>query len=197
MEEFIKGIAAVRTADGSVAVKWVWPSGYTCVRVVFVHRLGGRDAAELSPGELAECSDLCFTDEFTVAGGSYVFPIGAKDAGLLKFRVYCCDSPDSTDFSKSSGTAQITGITLNIGYKTSEKKSGKLHKKITIALKSDAQVPPGALAYRITPGGAEYVIHRRIEAGSSELGPIIAGAQDSVTLTLAPGHEDEYVIKTM
>ncbi len=197
MDEYIKGIAALRTADGSVAVKWVWPSGYSMVRIVFVHRLGGRDVTSLTPDELAECSDLCFTDEFQIAGGRYVFPIGAKDAGLLKFRVYCCDSPESTDFTKPSGIAQITGITLNISYKTAEKKGGKMYKKITLALKSDAEVPAGALAYRISPGGAEYVIHQRVAAGSSELGPIIAGAQAGVTLTLAPGHEDEYVINTM
>lgn len=195
MDEFIRGIEALHTADGSIAVKWIWPTGYTCVRVVFVHRLGGRDVSELTPEELAECSDLCFTDEFQIAGGRYVFPVGAKDAGLLKFRVYCCDSPESTDLTKFSGTAQITGITLGIKYKTSEKKSGKVYKKITLSLVSDAEVPAGALAYRVMPSGSEYVINSRTAAGASETGPIIVGVQESVTLGLAPGHEDEYVIE--
>lgn len=194
MDVFIKGIAALRTAEGSIAVKWVWPSGYTCLRIVFLHRAGGRDPSELSPEELAQCSDLCFAEEFQIAGGRYVFPIGANDAGLMKFRVYCCDSPESTDFSKFSDIAQITGITLNVSYKTSEKKSGKLYKKITLSIKSDADIPAGALAYTVKPSGTEYPVNRSVPKGDSEIGPVIVGTNESVTLGLAKGHENEYVI---
>ena len=194
MDGYIRGISAQRTSDGSIAVKWVWPSGYNCVRIVFLHRLHGREISELSAEELAGCSDLCFSDEFQIAGGRYIFPVGTSDAGLLKFRVYCCDSPESTDFTKSSDIAKITGITLKISYRTTEKKSGKTYKKITLSINSDADVPPGTLSYRVMPSGADYPINALIPAGASQTGPIITGVQESVKLGLAPGHDDEYVI---
>jgi hypothetical protein len=197
MSVYIKNMAAARTSDGSIALSWSWPQECSCVRVVFLHRLGGRDIASLSKDELAAASDLCFPDEFRIAGGKYIYPVGADDAGLLKFRVYCCDSPESTDTERFGETVQITGITLNIGYKLEEKKSGKLWKKVTFRLNCDRGVPAGTLAYRIGASDAEYRINSAIPAGASEAGPVIVGISDTVTLGLAPGHEDEYAVRAL
>ena len=188
MDEYIKNIAAARAADGNIVLSWAWPTGCGCVRVVFLHRLGGRDISDVPPSELGGVSDLCFMDEFQIAGGKYVYPIGGNDAGLLKFRVYCCDSPENIDFGKCSGTAQITGITLNISYRTSAKKSGKKYKKVTFSVKADAAVSAGSLAYTV------YNVNVPVPQGESELGPVILYAQDEAALELAAGHEDEYAI---
>jgi|GEM_PF-3589392 len=194
MDHFIKNIEASRTEDGNVCVSWSWPTGYSCVRVVFEHKLHGKDAASLSDAELAECSDLCFMDEFRISGGKYIYPVSDRDAGLLRFRVYCCDSPDSADFTKSSDSARITGITLNVRYRLIEKKSGKTYKKVKFTIDSDAEIPAGTLVYRLMPGRYAYSIDKMLPAGSSAIGPVIADAGDSVTLELAPGHEDEFAL---
>lgn len=194
MSVFIGNIGAARTADGNIAVSWNWPTGYSCVRIVFVHKLGGRDVARLTPDELSEVSDLCFTDEFQIAGGKYIFPVGANDTGLLKFRVYCCDDPAHTDFAKCSDTAHITGITLNINYKTAAKKCGKTYKKITFSVNADCAVPAEVLVYRLSPGDTEYHISADIPAGASELPPVIVPANCNAELRLAAGHEEEFEI---
>lgn len=194
MDHFIKNIEASHIEAGNVCVSWGWPTGYDCVRIVFEHKLGGRDAASLSPEELSECSDLCFMDEFRISGGKYIYPVADNDAGLLRFRVYCCDSPGSTDFTKSSDTARITGITLNVRYKLVEKKSGKTYKKVKFTIDSDAEIPSGTLAYRLQPGRYVYTVDKTLPAGASEIGPVIADARDSIKLELASGHEDEFVL---
>lgn len=194
MSAYIRNMNAARTADGSISLSWSWPQGCTCVRIVFLHRLGGRDVTELGADELAAASDLCFQDEFRIAGGKYIYPVGAGDAGLLKFRVYCCEGTDKTDFEKSGDVVQITGITLNIGYKISEKKSGKIYKKVTFIMNCDSDVPAGTLAYRVGASDTEYRINRPLPAGASEAGPVIVGMNDTVTLGLASGHEDEFAI---
>ncbi len=194
MDDFIVNISAVRDNSGNIAVSWVWPSGYDCVRIVFIHKLGGRDVSALSAGELSEVSDLCFTDEFRTAGGKYIYPVSAGDAGLLGFCVYCCESPDRMITDRHSGIARVTAITLNVRYKVSEKKSGKLYKKIMFRLDCDAAVPAGSLAYRINPSGAVYPINSPVPKGESDTATVIAGVSDSVELILAPGHEDEYKI---
>ncbi len=194
MEEYIRNIAAIRSADGNIMLSWVWPSGYSCVRVVFLHRLGGKDIKTLSPAELGAASDLCFMDEFQIAGGKYVYPIGANDAGLLKFRVYCCDSPEQTDFDKCSAPVSITGITINVRYKTSAKKSGKTYRKFSFTVTADANIPTGSLAYRIRPSGALYTINTVLPSGTTEVGPVILGIQEDAVLELAPGHEEEFAI---
>ncbi len=197
MNEFIANISAARDNSGNIAVSWVWPSGYDCVRIVFTHKLGGRDVSGLRAEELSECSDLCFTDEFRTAGGKYIYPVGANDAGLLGFCVYCCEAPDRMIFEKHSGIARVTAITLNIRYKVNEKKSGKLYKKLTFRLDCDAEVPAGSLAYRLASTGAVYVIGTRVPKGSSETPPVIVTVSDKAVLMLAQGHEDEYVIQEM
>ena len=141
MSVFIGNIGAARTADGNIAVSWNWPNGYNCVRVVFVHKLGGRDVTKLTPDELSEVSDLCFTDEFQIAGGKYIYPIGANDAGLLKFRVYCCSDPSHTDFEKcmifrlcfwkvteepNHGDCLWTGKLITVGQSGKEKYQNRL-----------------------------------------------------------------------
>lgn len=194
MEEFIKNIAARRSEDGSISLSWVWPTGYDCLRVVFLHKLGGRDPAALSPEELSEVSDLCFMDEFRIAGGRYVYPVGPGDAGLLKFRVCCCAGTDSTDFERCSGTAQITGITIGVRWASSEKKSGKTYKKVMFTLSSDAGIPAGSLAYRTVRHDALFPIDRAIPKGESQIGPVILEAEESAVLGLAPGHEDEFEV---
>ena len=193
MDEFrIKNIAAARLADGGIAVSWVWPAGYQCVRIVFLHLLGDRDIARLSPAELSEVSDLCFMDEFRIAGGRYICPSGKNSAGLLKFRVYCCESPEKTDLDGFSDIVRITGTVLNIRYTSTEKKSGKMYKKVTLHTEADVSVPAGTLVYKSSLSGAVYPVSRIIPAGPSETGPVILGEHDSLTLALAPGHEDEY-----
>ena len=194
MSVFIGNIGAARTADGNIAVSWNWPNGYNCVRVVFVHKLGGRDVTKLTPDELSEVSDLCFTDEFQIAGGKYIYPIGADDAGLLKFRVYCCSDPAHTDFEKCSDLTHITGITLNIRYKTAAKKCGKAYKKITFSVTADCAVPAEVLVYRLTQGGTEYHISADVPAGASELPPVIVPVNSSAELKLASGHEEEFAL---
>lgn len=194
MDEYIKNISAMKTPDGNVSVTWVWPMGYNCVRVVFLHRLGGKDVTALSPDELASASDLCFMDEFQIAGGKYVFPVGGNDAGLLRFRVYCCESPDNMLMDKSSGTAQVTGRTLYLRYRTNAVKSGKRYKKVSFSVTSDASVLPGTLAYRV--GSAPYSVNIPVPAGASVIGPVIVGANDDITLGLAAGHENELEIQT-
>lgn len=192
MDYFIKNTAAARTADGNVSVSWVWPSGYQCVRIVFVHKLGNRDIRKLSPDELNGVSDLCFTDEFQISGGKYIYPVGENDTGLLKFRVYCCDDPAHTDFEKYSDTVHITGITLNIRYKTAAKKSGKTFKKLTFSVTADCAVPAEVLAYRV--GGAVYPVTADIPAGASELPPVIVPVSADAVLELAAGHEEEFAL---
>lgn len=194
MNEFIANISAARDNSGNIAVSWVWPTGYDCVRVVFTHRLNGRDVSALSAAELSEVSDLCFTDEFRTAGGKYIYPVGAKDAGLLGFCVYCCETPDKMLTDKCSGTAKVTAISLNIKYSVNEKKSGKLYKKATFSIESDASVPAGHLAYRVSSTGSVYIIGVPVPSGRSETPPIILGASDKAELILASGHEDEYMI---
>ncbi|MCR4780163.1 MAG: hypothetical protein K5876_03605 [Ruminiclostridium sp.] len=195
MSCYITNTATVRTSDGSIAVSWNWPTGCGCVRVVFVHRLGGRDVTKLTPDELSAVSDLCFPDEFQIAGGKYVYPIGPEDAGLLKFRVYCCTDPAHTEFGKCGETVHITGITLNISYKTAVKKCGKVYKKVTFSVNADCPVPAEVLVYRLTPSGAEYPVTRDIPAGASELPPVIIPAQSEASLRLAVGHEEEFLLK--
>ena len=194
MDEYIKNLAAVRSNDGNILISWVWPSGYTCVRIVFLHRLAGRDIRKLSADELGNVSDLCFLDEFQIAGGKYVYPIGSKDTGMLKFRVYCCESPDKTEFDKCSADVGITGITLDLRYKSVFKKSGKNFKKVTFSINSEADIPPGSLAYRVMPAGMLYPINAALPAGSSDVGQIIIGAAEDCVLELAPGHEGEFRI---
>lgn len=192
MDNYIKNTEAIRTADGNVAVSWVWPSGYNCVRIVFLHRLGNRDLKKLSADELGEVSDLCFMDEFQISGGKYLYPVGSNDTGLLKFCVYCCDDPAHTDLGKYGDTVHITGITLNIRYKTAEKKSGKTYKKITFSVTADCAVPAEVLAYRVN--GTVYPVTADLPAGASELPPVVAPAHASATLELAAGHEEEFQI---
>ena len=194
MSAYIKNMTAARTADGNIALSWNWPQECTCVRVVFLHRLGCDDITGLSEEEIAAASDLCFPDEFRIAGGKYIYPVSAADTGLLKFRVYCCISPTETDRERCGDTVRITGITLNIDWKITEKKSGKLYKKTTFRLVSDHDIPAGTLAYRIGASDDRYVINCALPAGESEAGPVILGVSDTVTLDLAPGHEDEFAI---
>lgn len=194
MECYIKNISASRTEDGNVCVSWNWPAGQSCVRVVFEHKLAGREVTSLSAAELSDCSDLCFMDEFRISGGKYIYPVSDSEAGLLRFRVYCCDSPESTDFTKSSDTAKITGITLNIRYRITEKKSGKTYKKAAIEIDTDSDIIAGTLAYRIMPGRAVYSVGRYLPRGKSVIGPVILDARDSIALELAAGHEDEFAL---
>lgn len=194
MSGYIKNIGASRTADGNIAVSWSWPQECGCVRIVFEHRTGGADISSMTAEQISSVSDLCFQDEFRVAGGKYIYPLSAADAGLLKFRVYCCESPENTLWDRSSETARITGITLNINWRLTEKKSGKLYKKVTFVLDSEHDVPAGTLGYRTVSSGAEYVIGRGLPAGHTEVGPVILGVSESVALCLAPGHEDEFVL---
>ena len=194
MECYIKNISASRTEDGNVCVSWNWPAGYSCVRVLFEHKLAGREVSQLSPAELSECSDLCFMDEFRISGGKYIYPVTESEAGLLRFRVFCCDSPESTDLTRSSDTARIAGITLNVRYRITEKKSGKIYKKVTFAVESDAEIPSGTLAYRIQPERSVYTVDKTLPKGSSVIGPVIADARSTVTLELAAGHEDEFAL---
>ena len=194
MDCFIKNISASRTDDGNVCVSWNWPAGYSCVRILFEHKLSGREAASLSPAELADCSDLCFMDEFRISGGKYIYPVTDSEAGLLRFRVCCCDSPDNTDFSRTSDTARIAGITLNVRYKMTEKKSGKIYKKVSFTLDSDAEIPSGTLAYRLRPERSVYTVDKTLPRGSSVIGHIVTNAGSTVTLELAAGHDDEFVL---
>ncbi len=196
MSLFIANTAAARTSDGSIAVSWNWPTGYNCVRIVFVHKLGGRDVTKLTPDELSEVSDLCFLDEFQISGGKYIYPVGDSDKGLLKFRVCCCDDPAHTDFGKCGDTVHITGITLNINYKTAAKKCGKTYKKVIFSVSADCPVPAEVLVYRVTPPGTEYPVTRDIPAGSSELPPVIIPAQSEASLRLAVDHEEEFLLQS-
>ncbi len=195
MSYFITNAAAARTSDGSIAVSWNWPAGCNCVRVIFLHRLGGRDVTKLTSDELSAVSDLCFPDEFQISGGKYIYPIGAEDTGLLKFRICCCDDPAHTDFEKCSDTVHITGITLNITYRAAEKKCGKTYKKLTFSVNADCAVPAEVLAYRVTPPGIEYPVTRDVPAGASELPPVVIPARSEAALKLAVGHEEEFVLK--
>ncbi len=192
MDYFIKNIRAERTADGNIAVSWVWPSGCNCVRIVFPHKLGSRDIRKLTPDELGEVSDLCFTDEFQISGGKYLYPVGENDTGLLKFRVYCCDDPAHTDFDKCSDTVHITGITLNIRWKAAAKKGGKTYKKVTFTVTADCDVPAEVLSYKV--GGEVYPVTADIRAGTSDLPPIVVPASADVSLELAAGHEEEFAV---
>ena len=195
MDQFIKNIEAARTADGNIAVSWVWPTGYKCVRIVFLHRLGNRDLRKLTAEELGEVSDLCFTDEFQISGGKYIYPVGENDTGLLKFCVCCCDDPAHTDLGKCSDTVHITGITLNIRYKTAAKKSGKTCKKTVFTVTADCAVPAEVLAYRT--GGNVYPVTVDIPAGTSVLPAITVPASADVSLELAAGHEEEFALIPM
>ncbi len=191
-EDAIKNISAVRVNVGSIAVSWTWPAGCPCVRIVMLHRLGGKDIGRLSEQELASASDLCFPDEFQVAGGKYIYPVGENDKGLLKFQVFCCDDPSHTDLGRHSAAAHITGITLNIRYKTTVKKSGKAFKKVIFSAESDCDVPAEVLAYKVD--GRVYPASCGLCAGTSQLPPVVVPAQSDAVLCLAAGHEEEFAL---
>ena len=75
-----------------------------------------------------------------------------------------------------------------------EKKSGKIYKKVSFTLDSDAEIPSGTLAYRLRPERSVYTVDKTLPRGSSVIGHIVTNAGSTVTLELAAGHDDEFVL---